>query len=110
MGNKNCTTTLHHEDRSRLVPGRSICKMNALLKRMTLALNQDVIEGRAEIDAINGPDDCNDGHNGMDYYCPDTDKCCSHKADNGNDGDWVCCPAACAPVRCAAVDWACGAC
>ena len=47
-------------------------------------------------------DDCDvDGGDGNDYWCPETDTCCRHPADNGNDGDWVCCDADQAPYVCA---------
>ena len=76
---------------------RSHGKMTALLKRMTLALNQDVIEGRAEIAGFKGPDDCADPK----YYCAETDTCCSNPVDSGDDDDYVCCPEEDYPYICA---------
>merc|ERR1712029_142049 len=110
---RNCTTAFRHEDRSRLVPGpafactaesRTHGKINSLLKMME---KQNIIDV-----TLNGPDDCNDGDNGEAYYCPNTDKCCGYPVNSGDDDDWVCCPVGCLQygIRCAAVDWACGAC
>ena len=80
---------------------RSHGKMKALLQRMTLALNKDVIEGRAEIAGFNGEDDCGHGDDSNLYWCPETDSCCSNPAGNGNDGDYVCCPEEDYPYICA---------
>ena len=80
---------------------RSHGKMKALLQRMTLALNKDVIEGRAEIAGFNGEDDCGHGDDSVKYWCPETDSCCSNPASNGDDGDYVCCPEEDYPYICA---------
>ena len=86
---------------------RSHGKMKALLQRMTLALNKDVIEGRAEIAGFNGEDDCGHGDDSVKYWCPETDSCCSNPASNGNDGDWFCCDADDYPTICASTQAAC---
>ena len=77
--------------------------MNALIKRLEMALapSKAVLAGEAVLADVRGPDDCDQYGDGILYWCPGTDKCCTHQASNGNDGDWFCCDADDYPVICA---------
>ena len=80
--------------------------MNALIKRLEMALapSKAVLAGEAVLADVRGPDDCDeygDGSDGILYWCPASDSCCTQPASNGNDGDWFCCDADDYPVICA---------
>ena len=76
--------------------------MNALIKRlkMELAPSKAVLAGEAVMADVRGSSDCDEYGDGILYWCPQTDTCCTHPASNGNDGDWVCCDADDYPVIC----------
>ena len=76
-----------------LTEGRSHgnAKMNTLIKRLKMASapSKAVLAGEADVADVGAH-----WHGQCDsvlYWCPDTDTCCMYPADNGNDGDWVCC-------------------
>merc|ERR1719297_682894 len=90
-----------------LTEGRSHgnAKMNTLIKRLKMALapSKAVLAGEAVLADVRGPDDCDQYGDGILYWCPGTDTCCTHPASNNppTDGDWFCCDADDYPVICA---------
>ena len=78
--------------------------MNTLIKRLEMALapSKAVLAGEAVVANVQYDGQCDDQYgDGILYWCPGTDKCCTHQASNGNDGDWFCCDADDYPVICA---------
>ena len=90
-----------------LTEGRSHgnAKMSALIKRLEMALypSKGVLPGEAAVDFH--PDKCDS----YLYWCPPTDSCCLHPADNNppTDEDWVCCQPDASPNICASTPDAC---
>ena len=72
-------------------------KINALIKRLEMARNPQ-FEGEVVLDNFRGPSKCDKYGDGVLYWCPDTDKCCTHLATNGNDGNWFCCDLSSVPL------------
>ena len=96
-----------------LTEGRSHgnAKMSALIKRLEMALapNKAVLAGEAVVADVQYDGQCDDqyGDDGIKYWCPTNDKCCPHPANNGDDGDYVCCQPDADPAICASIADAC---